>query len=247
MRVLIVDDEPLARKRIRSLLQGAEDIEILEECRDGEEAVRAITRERPDLVFLDVQMPGIDGFGVLARIDPWQLPVVIFVTAYDQYAIKAFEVHALDYLLKPFDRERFQMALTRARAHLLKADVAARQLLSMLESLKKPPVEDKRILIKSGGKAYFLSTADIDWIESAGNYVTIHTGSDRHLLRETMKGMERRLDPRVFKRIHRHVIVNANRIKELRTWFQKDYKLTLRDGTTLMVTRRYRQNLDGAL
>jgi two-component system LytT family response regulator len=247
MRVLIVDDEPLARRRIRALLRDANDVVIVGECGDGNEAIEAVNREKPDVVFLDVQLPGVDGFGVLNKVDPTILPVVIFVTAYDRYAIHAFEVHALDYLLKPFDKLRFHQALERARDQIHKSDAAAAQLLRMLQSMREESHGNQRILVKSTDRSYFVFADDIDWVESTGNYVTLHTGKTAHLLRETMKGMEQRLDPRSFRRIHRQVIVNVNRIRELRSWFHGDYRLTMHDGTVLSVSRRYRRNLDGAL
>lgn len=245
IRALIVDDEPLARARLRTLLADEPDIEVLGECGDGLEAVAAVQDLEPDLLFLDVQMPTLDGFGVLEALDPAKLPAVVFVTAYDRYALRAFEVHALDYLLKPFDRERFSKALQRARAALQQGDDPAdrERLLAMLEDQKSSRKPLERILIKTSGRVFFLRTEEIDWIEAAGNYVRLHVGSEAHLLRETMNGLEARLDPGHFLRIHRSTIVNVDRIQELQAWFHGDYLVILRDGRQLTLSRGYRQKV----
>ena len=244
MRTLIVDDEPLARERMRSLLEAEGDITIVGECRDGREAVDAIRREAPDLVFLDVQIPELDGFQVLEAIGPEKAPAIIFVTAYDQYALQAFEVHAVDYLLKPFDAERFQRALDRARqaGSRDKGDVSLK-LLSLLQELKAPQGYMERLVVKSAGRLFFLRTEEIEWVESAGNYVCLHVRSESHLLRETMTGLETRLDPARFVRIHRTAIVNIDQIKELQPLFHGEYQVVLRDGTELTLSRGYRDRL----
>jgi two-component system LytT family response regulator len=246
---LIADDEPLARQRLRTLLDGEPDIDVIAECSNGEEAVRAVRQQNPDLVFLDVQMPVRDGFGVLEALTPSPLPAVIFVTAHDRYALKAFEVHALDYLLKPFDRERFGKALDRARARLRQnsGHDVDRRLLALLADVRpvRPAVE--RLIVKSGGKVSFVRTDEIDWIEAAGNYLRLHVGNDVHLLRETMSSLEARLDPRVFVRIHRSTMVNIERIRELQPSFHGDYVVSLRDGTELTLSRGCREKLQGVL
>ena len=245
MRCLIVDDEPLARERLRGLLRDERDVEIAAECADGRKAVAAILKLEPDLVFLDVQMPGLDGFGVLEALPPESIPAVIFVTAYDQYALRAFDAQALDYLLKPFDRERFQKALARAREQLRKrqAGTLEPRLLALLEQLEERKPYLERLVIKSAGRVYFLRTSEVDWIEAEGNYVRLHTGKEAHLLRETMNHLETRLDPQRFLRIHRSTIVNIERIKELHPWFKGEHVVILRDGARLTLGRAYRDRL----
>lgn len=249
MRVLIADDEPLARTRIKVLLADAPDVTIVGECANGREAADSIRAHAPDVVFLDIQMPELDGFGVLQQAGDTPLPAIIFVTAFDQFAVRAFEVHALDYILKPFDRDRFNRALQRARDHVARGQAAIThaQIRALLADLRPQERRDERILIKSSGKGILIATSEIDWVESAGNYVTIHAGGQGHLLRETMKSMEQRLDRQAFRRIHRNIIVNINRIKELHAMGKGEYVLKLRDGTRLSVSRRFRHNLDGAL
>lgn len=247
IRAIVVDDEPLACERIRMLLDGQADVEIVAECRNGADAVRAIQQLAPDLVFLDVQMPELDGFEVLERLSPGRLPVIVFVTAYDQYALKAFEVSALDYLLKPFDRERFTKALERARSEVehRKDGSANERLLELLSDLRGARRPLERIIVRSGGRVFFLRADEIDWIEAAGNYVRLHAGSEDHLYRETMAGMEKKLDAKRFARIHRSTIVNLDRIKELQPWFRGDYVVLLRDGRKLTLGRAYRDRLIG--
>lgn len=249
IRALIVDDEPLARERIRTLLDDEPEIDIIGECGDGLRAVSDIQEHAPDLLFLDVQMPEMDGFEVLKTLAPDRMPAVIFVTAYDQYALRAFDVHALDYLLKPFDRERFQKALRRAKAHISsqRSDDVNKRLLALLEDLKSGPKYLDRLVIKSGGRVFFLRTDEIDWMEAAGNYVRLHVGKESHLLRDTMGGLEARLDPQKFLRIHRSTIVNLERIKELQPWFHGEYQVVLRDGTKLTLSRSYRDSLQELL
>jgi len=244
-RVLIADDEPLARDRLRMLLSKEEWVEIAGECANGPEAVHAIQKLNPDLVFLDVQMPGATGFDVIESVGAERMPAVVFVTAYDRYALRAFDVHAIDYLLKPFDRERFQQALTRARQHIERKDAGEleRRLLELVQDLRSSPSRPERFVIKSGGRVFFVRTDEIDWIEAAGNYVKLHVGAEAHLLRETMNALEAQLDPDVFFRIHRCHIVNIERVKELQPWFNGEYVVFLRSGARLTLSRGYREKL----
>jgi len=244
IRALVVDDEPLARERIRMLLEDESDIELIGECRDGAEAVRAIDEEGPDLVFLDVQMPEVDGFEVLEVIGPGRAPVVVFVTAYDEYAIRAFDVHALDYLLKPFDGERFRQAIGRARASIrAKADVDREKLAALLGDLRDERRYLERIVVKTAGRVVFLAVDEIDWIGGAGNYVELHAGERKHLVRDTMKAIESKLDPDKFVRVHRSHIVNMDRVKSMEPWFHGEYVLILEDGTELQSSRTYSDRL----
>ena len=248
LRVLIVDDEPLAREKIRSMLKGDPEVEITADCANGQEAFAAIRKSTPDLIFLDVQMPQMDGFALLQAMSPENMPMVIFVTAYDQYALKAFDVYALDYLLKPFDRERFQKALHRAKDQIKRergSDLNQR-IMTLLEELKAKPAYLSRLAIKTGGRVLFVKTEEIDWVEAEGNYVCLHIGKERYMLREPMSALENRLNPKTFLRIHRSSIVNIDRIQELQPWFHGEYRVILRDGTQLMLSRGYRDKL-GAL
>jgi two-component system LytT family response regulator len=249
LKTLVVDDEPLARERVVSLLQGEQNIELLGECRDGQEAIAAIQQLSPDLVFLDVQMPGADGFQVLQAVGAERMPMVIFVTAYDQHALKAFEVRALDYLLKPFDRERFRDALQRAKATIEQQETGdlGRRLLALVKDLRPTAPKADRVVVKSGGRLFFLRTDEIDWIEAAGNYARLHVANDSHLLRETMISLESRLDAEKFFRIHRSRIVNMERIQELQPWFNGEYVVILRNGTRLTLSRGYREKLQERL
>ncbi len=245
IRTLIVDDESLARDRLRQLLEKEAEIELAGECSDGRAAVEAIRQKAPDLVFLDVQMPELDGFGVLQEIGAQNAPVIVFVTAFDQFALRAFEVHAVDYLLKPFDRERFRKALERAVQQVKQRDVGAlvQRQEALIAELKSPPKLDDRIAVKSGGHAVWVKLEEIDWIGSADNYAELHVGTKSHLLRETLGALEARLAPQKFLRISRSVIINISRIKKLDRKFYGGYELTLQDGTTLTMSRRYRDKL----
>jgi two-component system LytT family response regulator len=249
IRVLLVDDELLAREMIREML--ADDLEavIIGECINGEEAVAAIAEHTPDLVFLDVQMPESTGFEVLETLKNGYVPHVIFVTAYDQYAVRAFEVHALDYLLKPFDRERFDACWQRAKEQILKERNGRldERILTLLEELKAGSKYLERLVIKSGGRVFFLETDEIDWIEAEGNYVSVHSGKKSHLLRETISSLESQLDPKKFRRIHRSAIVQLDKIKELQPWFHGEYRVILHSGAQVMLSRNYRENLQEAL
>jgi len=248
IRTLIVDDEPLARERIRQLLHKEPDIEILGECADGRDAVAAIDKYKPDLVFLDVQMPELDGFGVLDQLERRVMPAIVFVTAYDQFALRAFEVHALDYLLKPFDSGRFKKALERARERIqrLPADDLSRRISELLADLKPAPKQN-RLAIKSGGKVLVLKIDDIDWVEAADNYVNLHIGNESHLHRETMAALEARFPAEKFMRISRSTMVNIERIKELQPMFHGEYSVILRNGTRLTLSRGYREKLNQLL
>ena len=228
LRALIVDDEALARERVRSLLEGT-GVAVIEECSGGRDAVDAILEHRPDLVFLDVQMPDLDGFEVLDAVASEWLPAVIFVTAYDAYAIKAFDVHAIDYLLKPIEPERFQKALARA---------TKRGLLSLLDAR---PID--RLVIRARGKVSFLKPSEIDWIEADGKHVHLHAGRDTHVARQTLTGLEQRLASHGFVRVHRSAIVNVERIKELEPWFHGEYVVILKDGTKLTSSAAHSQAL----
>ncbi len=249
IKTLVVDDEPLARERLAGLLASQPDIEIVAECRDGEEAVTAVIDHAPDLVFLDVQMPQMNGFEVIEAVGGDRMPPVIFVTAYDQHALRAFEVRALDYLLKPFDRERFNEALQRARRQIERAETGdlGRRLLALVKDLRRDQPRAERLVVKSGGRLFFLRTDEIDWVEAAGNYVRVHVGTTSHLMRETMTAIEGRLDPEKFFRIHRCRIVNMERIQELQPWLNGEYAVLLRTGTRLTLSRGYREKLQDRL
>ena len=255
IRTIIADDEPLAREKIRNLLAEDPDIELIGECADGIETVTAIRNQQPDLVFLDVQMPELDGFGVLKALSDSNMPTLIFVTAYDQYALRAFEVHALDYLLKPFDRQRFQKALQRAKEHIRKekSGEVNEKLLTLLEDLKSEKSNNHerkyldRLVIKAGGRVTFLKTEEIDWIEAAGNYIRLYIGKDSHLLRDTMNNIQTKLDPEKFLRIHRSTILKIDRIKELQPWYHGEYVVTLENGKQLTSSRSYRHQLSKLL
>jgi two-component system LytT family response regulator len=230
LKAVIVDDEPPARNKIHELLKMEPDI-VIDECSNGREAVISIATKSPDLVFLDIQMPELDGFGVIEALGAERLPAVIFVTAYDHYAVQAFEVHAVDYLLKPFDRQRFQTALSRAREHLQvnQRDKINQQLNSLLRQLKSPKPQSERFVVKSSGRVFFLKNDEI------------------HLLRETMNAIQKKLDSGRFIRIHRSTFVNIEKIKELQPWFHGEYVVILRDGTQLTMSRSYRSNLPDLL
>jgi two-component system LytT family response regulator len=249
IRTLIVDDEPLARQRLSTLLEKESDIELVGECANGRDAVAALGQLKPDLLFLDVQMPLLDGFGVLEALRGERLPAVIFVTAYDRYAVRAFETHALDYLLKPFDRSRFGKALERARTQLERDQHAqtTQHLRALLEDVSAARKRMDRLIIKAGGKVSFLRLEEIDYMEAAGNYVRVHVGDEVHLLRETMSHLESRLKGTRFLRIHRSTIVNIDRIRELQPTFHGDHVVILKGGTELTLSRGYRDNLEALL
>lgn len=218
IRVLLSDDEALARERLRSLLEEEPDLEVVAECGDGNSAIALIKRERPDLVFLDIQMPEVDGFGVVTALRDEHMPLTVFVTAYDRYAMKAFEVHALDYLLKPVNKDRLREALDHARKQLQQPSegLFQRRLLQLMADLDARQNTPERIVIKSDGEIVCLKPHEIDWAESAGNYVCLHVGPATHILRETITALESRLGARQFLRVHRSTLVNVDRIKTLR-------------------------------
>ena len=249
LRVLIVDDEPLAREGLRMHLAQEPDIAVVGESADGVEAVEAIARLEPDLVFLDIQMPGVDGFGVIERVGIERMPAVVFVTAYDEFALQAFEAHALDYLLKPFDEERFRRALERARTQLrgrARRNLEER-LVRLIDARNTRSEYVERLVVRAGGRILILRVDDIDWIEAAANYVRLHVGGKSYLLRETMSGIERKLDPARFVRVHRSTIVRIDRIRELEPLFQGDYLIVLQDGSRLTSSRGYRSSVQRIL
>lgn len=242
IRILIVDDEPLARKRIRRLLGSEPDIAIVDECGAGREAIKIIHETTPDLVFLDIQMPEINGFEVLQSIDAQPMPAVIFVTAFDQHALKAFEVHALDYLLKPFRRDRFKLAMERARMQLAKARAHESDsgLVTLIKKLRAEQTYLSRFMIKSSSRVIFIKTNEVDWIESASNYALLHVGEKIHLIRETMQALETKLCPKNFQRVSRSAIVNLERVKELQPLGKGQYIIILANGKQLTMSRGIR-------
>jgi two-component system, LytTR family, response regulator len=245
LRAIVADDEPLARERIRTLLEAVGDIEIVAECGDGKAVVEAIETLKPDVVFLDVQMPELDGFAVVEAVGIPQMPAVVFVTAYDQYALQAFEAHAVDYLLKPYDQERFSRALERARSQVqrLRSGELDQRLRELVGSLAGRAGYLERIVVRTGARLVFLRVDEIDWMDAEGNYIRLHSGRKSHLVRETMSGMEAKLDPSRFIRIHRSTIVNIDRIREMESLFQGEYVVILHDGTKLTSSRGYRDRL----
>ncbi len=245
IRVLIVDDEKPAREKIKLLLKNQPDIETIGESANGGEAVDQIRSLNPDLIFLDIQMPVLDGFGVLETIDPARLPVIIFVTAFDQYAIQAFEANAIDYLLKPYDENRFNRSLMKAR-HFLQPQFREdlqKQLQHFLDHVNPIRPYRERVVIKTDEGFILIKTGDIDWIEAAENYVNVHAGKETHLIRKTMRETEKQLDPDKFIRIHRSMIVNIEKIKHAKRWFNGEYQITLLNGTILTSSRGYSERI----
>ena len=252
IRVLIVDDEPLARTGVEQLVEPLDDVSIVGEAADGPEAVRQINTHRPDLVFLDVQMPEMSGLEVVREVGVENMPLTIFVTAYDQYALDAFEAHALDYLLKPIEEERFEEAMERARQQLrqAEADALSQQLRGVLQDYAAQEEAEQgieRFTIRSRDRIYFVDAEDVQWIESEGDYVALHDGDDTHLVRKTMKELEQRLDPSRFLRVHRSYIVNVDYIEELRPLDHGTYQLRMACGTPLKTSRGYSDNVDALL
>lgn len=245
IQTVIIDDMPLARQKLARFLNDDPEIEIVAECGNGLEAIDAITSLKPELVFLDIQMPEVDGFEVLSHIGLDHMPAFIFVTAFDHFALKAFEVNALDYLLKPYDRERFVQALNRAKKQLQRTEPEPQdeRLLALLKTLNPEQKFLKRLAVKTSGRTIFLMVDEIDWIETAGNYLELHVGKEVHLIRERMNQIESRLDPTRFVRIHRTTIVNLDRIKELQPLFNGDQTVILRNGNQLTLSRTYRDRL----
>lgn len=255
LRILIADDEPLARQRIRSFLEDRDDLAVVGEARDGAEAVDLIVRQRPDVVFLDVKMPELDGFEVLAALDaiqaaneeeqlPAHAPAIVFVTAFGEFAVKAFEVRAIDYLLKPFDRPRLDRALESASARRGNAGAAlAPELRELLAALRPGRPRVERFLIRNGHRMYFVAADEVEWADAAGNYVRLHAAGRAHLHRDTMKSLEARLDPRRFVRIHRSAIVNIDCVAQIEPYVHGEYVVTMRDGTRLTSSRAHSAGL----
>ena len=250
IRVLIVDDEPIARRGIGQQLRGEADVEIVGECGDGAAAIDAIAELAPDLVFLDIQMPEVGGFDVVEAIGVARMPAVVFVTAYDEHALRAFDVHAVDYVLKPIDRHRFRTAVERARRRLEHGpgqldSQLNRRIAAALGDLGRPAHDyAKRLAIKGDGRVILVDVDEVDRLEAAGNYVEVHSGARHHLVRETMASLEARLDPARFVRVSRSSIVNADRVRELQPMFNGDFVVVLRDGTKVAGSRRYRAAFD---
>lgn len=244
LSALIVDDEPMARQRIKDLLRDRPEILILGECADGREAVRAIRGRRPDIVFLDVQMPELGGFDALAQLDDDEVPEIVFTTAHDQFALQAFEVHAVDYLLKPYDRDRFYSALDAACSRARAGRNVVSEMSTLLTQLRDRHEGVERIPIKTDGRIVFVEIASIEWIEAANNYAALHVGAKTHMVRETMTKLEARLPADRFLRISRSTIINAAGIKELKPKFHGDYTVILKNGTKLTLSRTYRDRLE---
>jgi two-component system LytT family response regulator len=245
IKVLIVDDEPLSRERIRMFIEHHEDIEIAAEAGDGEEALRALEQHHPDVVFADVQMPDLSGLEMIRRVEPDERPLVVFVTAFENYAVEAFAVGAVHYLVKPFGRKDVEAAVVRIR-EVLAARVAGSSISDLLTHFQRhmgsEPLE--RVVIKRDGRALVLRVDQIDWIEAAGNYSRVHAGGQRHLVRETMSSLEKKLDKRRFVRVHRSALVNIDRIRELQPTSHGDYSIVLHDETRIVLSRRYRGSLE---
>ena len=258
IRTVVVEDEPVSRDRLLALLGEEDDIEVVSACADGRQAAAAIATTAPDLVFLDIQLPEMDGLELARALDPEKRPALVFVTAHDAYALPAFEIHALDYLLKPFSAQRFKSAMTYAREHLAqrRATSLGQHILEMLPTMSPSgsspapapaPSFVDRLVVKSSGRIYFVRIADIEWCEAAGNYVRVHVGSQAHLIRETMNHLESQLDTRQFVRIHRSTIVNVDRIQELRSSFNGEHVVVLRTGVRLTMSRGFKDGLQDRL
>lgn len=249
IRALIVDDEPPARDVIRKMLSEDSDIEVIGECSNGHEAIQSMDKLSPDLLFLDIQMPEMDGFALLETFDESKMPAVIFVTAYDHYAVRAFEVSAVDYLLKPFDHERMAKALERAKSNLREKSDEDRshQMLELLKELSTKQQTLERFVIKKNGRVLLVPIEEVDWIEADGNYILLHVGQTTHIIRETMNHLELSLNPQKFVRIHRSTIANIDRVKELQIHFNEEHLVILKDGTELVLSRRYRDKLSQRL
>lgn len=249
IRCLVVDDEPLGRDRIVSLLEKITDAEVVGECETGSQAIQAIEERSPDLVFLDVQMPEADGFDVVEAIGPEAMPAIIFVTAYDEYALKAFAVHACDYLLKPFDADRFAAAFQHVAKRIRndRATDAGARLAGLLDRVDRDRPLRRHLPIRTRGRVYFLDIDDIDWLEAADNYVKVHTGNETHIIRQTLRRLEESLSSRGFVRVHRSAIVNIARIREIQQWFGGEYMVLLRNGTRVPSSRAYRASIQALM
>lgn len=242
---IIVDDEPLARKRIQSLLEQDAEIKILKVCANGKEAIEAVNEQLPDMLFIDIQMPELNGFEVVQALESKSIPAIIFVTAYDEFALKAFEVHAIDYLLKPFENERFFATVNRAKS-LIKSNEPLdinEKVAQLVEELTAKKQFIKRIMVKNSDKVFFIEVDEIDYLESSGNYVKIHSGGKHQLVRDTLTNMMNNLDPEIFFRVHRTTVVNIQKVKELQPWFHGDYLVVMKDGTKLNMSRNYKEIL----
>lgn len=251
IRTLIVDDEVLARERIASLLNKEKDIDVIGECSDGEEALQKINSLKPDLVFIDIQMPMMSGVEVIKNLDEY-LPEVIFVTAYDEYAVDAFEMNALDYLLKPFDQERFIKTLARAKQRLLAKNTIeiSEKLNNLIRAFSQNKPGEKyltKFVIKSAGKISFINVDEINHIEAEGNYLTLHTNNSQNLYRDTITNIAEKLNPEIFVRIHRSYIVKIENIKEMQSHFNGEYIITLKDNTKLKSSRSYKTEVEKLL
>jgi len=249
LRCLVVDDEPLARELLRGMLEAHPGIEVVAECGDGRAALRAIKRHDPDLVFLDVEMPKMNAFDMVQELDPGTMPEIVFVTAYDRYALRAFEVHALDYLLKPFDEERLDNALRRARDHLGRSDRGEElaRVLALLEDIGARERYPDRIAIRRSDRTILQPVSEIDWLEADGKHVKVHVGGKTFSIREAMTRIERLLDPRRFLRVSRSAIVNVDRIREVQPWFHGDHVVVLQGGDQVTTTRTYRSAVNRLL
>jgi len=249
IKTLIVDDEPPARSVLRKMLAEDSEIEIIGECSNGLEAINAIEKDSPDLLFLDIQMPEMNGFELIESFTKNDFPTVIFVTAYDQYAVRAFEVSAVDYLLKPFDHERLEKAVEKAKTSLTEKsnDERNEQVLKLLKQLNNESEAFERFIIKNNGRVVFVPVEEVNWIQADGNYLLLHTKNRKHLIRDTMKKVEAKLDSNKFFRIHRSTIVNIDSIKELQVHFNEKLLVVLKDGTELILSRRYRDKLSKKL
>jgi two-component system, LytTR family, response regulator len=236
LRALIVDDMPLSRSRVRRYLNDETDVEVVGECGSAEEALTEVERQRPDVLFLDVQMPGLNGVELVGRLPLEKRPAIVFITAFEEFAVQAFAAEAVDYLLKPFDHDRLSQALAKVRAYL-----------SRRQPTEAPSSYSDRIAVKSVGRIDYVNTALIDWIETAGNYLSLHCGKDAHLVRETLSQIETQLDPRVFLRVHRSTIVRIEAVKSVEPLFNGDRAVTLRDGTKLTLSRSYRERAKAVL
>jgi len=245
IRAVIADDETLARKKLRILLASETGVHVVAECRDGQQTLAALRDYKPDLLLLDVQMPDADGFQILKAVPEDSMPIVIFTTAYDQYAIRAFEAHAMDYLLKPFDQERLHQAIERARSELMRShsQELTHRILDLLSNAKSNRPADRRLIVKAGGRVIFLDLDDIDWVEAAANYVKLNVGKESHLLREAIGRLAEKLDPNQFVRIHRSTIVNVRKIKELQPCNSGEYIVVLKNGKELSCSRGHRSGL----
>ncbi|TNE70670.1 response regulator transcription factor [bacterium] len=243
---LIVDDEPLARKRISSLLEQDSSVTVIGVCANGLEALKVIETQTPDILFVDIQMPEMSGFQLIETVGPNKIPATIFVTAYDEFALKAFEVHAMDYVLKPFENERFFNTLERAKQIIInqKTDDLQEKVVRILEDLNAKKNYVKRIMVKNSDKVFFIEANEIDYLESSGNYVKIHSLGKHQLVRDTLTNMLSNLDPEQFFRVHRSTVVNIDKVKELQPWFHGDYLVVMKDGTKLNMSRNYKEILD---